>query len=134
MISRSPYERFATRIVITVWGLVILCGWWVLALSSHPSQKTPPDSWDPYWPRLFLVGLASLVYLLSLVTLPDAIRAERGRRRVLQGRCPRCRYSLIELESFTCPECGNKLSPEQQIDIRRAVELNALTPQFRKMR
>ena len=64
---------------------------------------------EPAWPLNAAIGIeCGLVVLCGYFLACGAARIRRERRvaRRASGRCARCGYSLAEIESQRCPECG----------------------------
>jgi len=54
--------------------------------------------------------LAILCWIVNkTLDTPDAIRGLRSDRRMAQGLCGHCGYSLAGNVSGTCPECGTSI-------------------------
>ncbi len=94
-------------------------GWPVVALSSTPSPRAPSPinngieitafnhhyrfPLKPYWP-----GIAFNTTLYAPLWFGLLLLTAKGRqlRRLKKNLCPTCRYSLQNLKTPGCPECG----------------------------
>lgn len=68
-------------------------------------HTTIASGWVVNITTLALLG-AFLLSLRWVFRVPGQVRAWRGRRALAAGRCPACGYSIQDLESSICPECG----------------------------
>ena len=61
---------------------------------------------------IFLILTILLLWSLSWVLLiPSWIQIANAQKLLNQGKCPYCRYSLTDLKSEKCPECGAVINP-----------------------
>ncbi|MBI1190065.1 MAG: hypothetical protein GC200_05215 [Tepidisphaera sp.] len=78
-------------------------------LDDPPRTQTRLD-WPGILHDLIMLPLAA-VAIVNLFFVPAYLRRRRRERRLAQGVCPACRYSLAGLPAgaAACPECGQAL-------------------------
>ena len=65
-----------------------------------------------FFNSVFLILSLLLLWSLAwLLLVPSWIRLAVAKKRLARGVCPRCLYSLRNLQSQTCPECGTPIQP-----------------------
>lgn len=79
-------------------------------------------SWTEPWPeavaynrrvitRAACIPVTIVIGLVGLLTFLFPRRDELRREFLAADKCPRCEYSIVDLEHLICPECGESLLP-----------------------
>lgn len=91
--------------------------WWAEFGEGLSSGSTNRVRWLGISHNLFAL-IALVLFVPTTWRMLNTRRLARWWQKILvEKRCPRCKYSLVELVAATCPECGTNL------DVPRFVEL-----------